>query len=91
MCVLVSRWENILFLPLKQEVISIIHILENVHCKILNEEIMTCALLFFGMEHFKNSVFCLVISTKALSNLSYFQHHFLTRQRELESVGGTLK
>lgn len=47
MCVLVSRWENILFLPLKQEVISIIHILENVHCKILNEEIMTCALVFW--------------------------------------------
>jgi hypothetical protein len=46
-----------------------------------------CAPLFFNVEDFKNTVFYLVISTKALSNLSYFQHHFLTRQRE-EAICG---
>lgn len=50
-----------------------------------------CSFVSFYMQKIFNSVFCFVISTKALSNLSYFQHHILTRQREESFVGGTLK
>lgn len=39
------------------------------------------ATLVFDAGDFKNAVFYLSVSTKALSNLSYFQLHFLTRQR----------
>lgn len=82
---LMSRWENMVFLPLKEDIILPVYILEAMNCKIFQWRDMTCALLFFGMElfFFLNNVFRLIISTKALSNLSHFQHHFLTRQREL--------
>lgn len=39
------------------------------------------ATLDFDAGDFLNAVFYLAVSTKALSNLFYFQHHFLTRQR----------
>lgn len=82
MCILKSRWKICVLLPLK-EIISIKYILARYALLDYKWKDMTgCALLFFHMKKFKNSVFCLVISTKALSNLSYSQHHILTRQRE---------